>query len=183
MLEISIPAQKLFVEETGEFLHVKEVKLQLEHSLISVQNWEKKWHKPFLGKDEKTPEEILDYIRCMTITPNVDPMTYHVLPGKEIEKIKAYIDDPMTATWFSDKNGGIGNNGKKEIITAEIIYYWMITLQIPQEYRKWHLNQLLTLIRVISIKNAPSKKMSKNDILRQNAQLNAARRAKHRTKG
>lgn len=186
----SIPKQEFFNESTGEFMEQEPIKggrIQLEHSLISLQNWEKKWHKPFLGKglknEEKTTEEILDYIRCMTLTPGVDPEIYKYIPESEIKRIKEYIDNPMTATWFSEKNGGAGNGGKRQIVTAEIIYYWMITLQIPPEYRKWHLNQLLTLIRVISIENAPKKKMNKNDILRQNAQLNAARRAKHNSRG
>lgn len=184
MLEIVIPERdSLFDEAKNEFISIKGIKIQLEHSLISIQNWEKKWHKPFLDKKEKTAEEILDYIRCMTLTPNVNPECYHFIPKTEIEKIKAYIDDPMTATWFSEKNGPSQQTAKREVITAEIIYYWMISYQIPMEYRKWHLNQLLTLIRVCGVKNAPSKKMSKNSILSQNAKLNAARRAKMHSKG
>lgn len=186
----SVPEIEFFDEKKEEFITLPEIKgakIQLEHSLISLQNWEKKWHKPFLGngvtKEEKTEEEILDYIRCMTLTPNVDPKLYKHIPESEVKKIKEYIDDPMTATWFSNKNGGPDGSGKKQVVTAEIIYYWMISLQIPPEYRKWHLNQLLTLIRVISIENSPKKKMSKNDILRQNARLNKARRAKHNSRG
>lgn len=182
MLEIFIEDNELFDEETGMFTQIKATKLQLEHSLISLQKWESKWHKPFLDKKEKSEEEMLDYIRCMTLTPNVDPKVYYCIPIDQFKKIWEYIENPMTATWFSSNAEG-GKPQKKEIITAEIVYYWMIASGIPSEYRKWHLNQLLTLIRVINVKNAPSKKMGKKGILSQNAKLNAARRARMNSKG
>lgn len=182
MLKIVIPEGELFNEATGEFVKVPNVEMQLEHSLISLKKWESKWHKPFLSKEEKTQEELLDYIRCMTVTPNIDPSVYFYIPESELRRIWSYIDDPMTATWF----GGEQNEGsirKKEVITAEIIYYWMIALNIPVEFQKWHLNQLLTLIRVVNIKNAPPKKMKKRDILARNSKLNEARKAKLNSRG
>ena len=183
MLKIVIPKMELFDEKAEEFITIKETELQLEHSLISLAKWERKWHKPFLyKKEEKTIEEIQDYIRCMTLTKGVDPMIYKYIPASVLKQIFDYIDDPMTATWFSnteEKKSGM----KKEIITNEIIYYWMISLGIPVQFEKWHLNSLITLIRVVNVKNAPSKKMSKKEILAQNARINAARRAKHKTKG
>lgn len=184
MLKIKIPDMPdLFDEKTESFITVKGIELQLEHSLLSLAKWESKWHKPFLGKEEKNHEEIIDYIRCMTITQNVDQEIYHYIPKSVLKEIFDYVEDPMTATWFSStemKNGGIGN---REVITAEIIYYWMATLGIPVQFEKWHLNRLLTLIRVFNVKNAPPKKMNKKDILARNKKLNAARRAKHRSKG
>lgn len=183
MFLLTIPEQEFWNEKTGEFIQVKETNLQLEHSLISLKKWESKWHKPFLGKGDKTNEEILDYIRCMTIGHVSDPKIYNYISQKTITDIIAYIDDPMTATWFSnDKKVGAAKKNN-EIITNEIIYYWMISLNIPVEFQKWHLNQLLTLIKVVNIKNEPKKKMSKRDELKQRSALNAARRAKYNTKG
>ena len=177
MLTIIVPETELYDEILNEFKFVKEQKLVLEHSLVSLSKWESKWHKPFLGKESKTYEETIDYIRCMTVN-TVDPIVYRCLTSKNISEINRYIEDPMTATTIRDQH-----KGNKEIITAEIIYYWMVALNIPFECQKWHLNKLLTFISVVNIKNKPSKKMSKKDILSRNASLNAARRKALHTKG
>lgn len=179
MLTIVVPECEYFDEEKSEFVHTKECTLQLEHSLLSLSKWESKWRKPFLSTDNKTDEEILDYIRCMTITQNVDKSVYYRLSRENIEKINEYINLPMTATTFSDKNGPRNT----QIITNEIIYYWMISLNIPFECQKWHLNRLLTLVKVCSIKNSPPKKMSKKEISNRNRALNASRRKALGTKG
>jgi len=180
MLQITIPAVELWDERKQEFITTKEQTLQLEHSLVSISKWESKWCKPFLSKQEKTFEETLDYIKCMTITPNVDPEVYNYLTNENIEEINNYINAPMTATYFSDDKTV---KPSREQITAELIYYWMIALNIPFECQYWHLNRLLTLIKVCNIKNQPPKKMSKKEIMRRNAALNAARRKRLNTKG
>ncbi len=181
MLTITIPAGEIFNSETNEIISTKEQILTLEHSLVSLSKWEAKWGKPFLGKESKTNEEMLDYIRCMTITQNVDPKVYSFITTKNIEEISKYIEAPMTATWFNEREGkGKHNN---EIITSEIIYYWMVSFNIPVEFQKWHLNRLLTLIKVCSIKNEPPKKMSKREILDRNKAINKARRASMNTSG
>ena len=180
MLQITIPAVELWDERKQEFVTTKEQTLQLEHSLVSISKWESKWCKPFLSKQEKTFEETLDYIKCMTITPNVDPEVYNYLTNKNIEEINNYINAPMTATYFSDDKTV---KPSREQITAELIYYWMIALNIPFECQNWHLNRLLTLIKVCNIKNQPPKKISKKEIMRRNAALNAARRKQLNTKG
>lgn len=183
MLQITVPlGPELFDEETNEFIRPEEKTLQLEHSLVSLSKWESKWHKPFLSKKEKTFEETIDYIKCMTITQNVNPDVYTHLTQENIIQINEYIENPMTATTFSEDGNGKGKNNR-EIVTAEIIYYWMITYNIPESYRKWHLNKLLTLIKVCDKKNAPSKKMSRSEINRRNAALNAARRKQLNSKG
>ena len=178
MLTITIPETEFYDEIRNEFKVVKEQKLVLEHSLVSLSKWESKWHKPFLGKEPKTNEETIDYIRCMTIN-SPDPMVYNCINGNIIRLINQYIEDPMTATTIKNQQKRPG----REIITAEIIYYWMIALNIPFECQKWHLNKLLTLINVVNIKNKPSKKMSKKDIASKNASLNAARRQALHTRG
>ena len=180
MLTITIPATEMFNEETQEFFSLKEQTLQLEHSLVSLSKWESKWCKPFLSKTDKTFEETLDYIKCMTITQNVGSDVYNRLTRKNIEDINKYIEAPMTATTFYND---IQKGGKKETVTSELIYYWMIALNIPMECQKWHLNRLLTLIRVCNVKNTPPKKMGKGDIMRRNAALNAQRRKQLNTKG
>lgn len=183
MLKVRIPDQELFDEGTQTFIHIKATDLQLEHSLISLAKWESKWHTPFLGKEDKTEDQIIDYIRCMTLTQHVDQTVYQYLPASVLKEIFDYIDDPMTATWFNKEEEKKFGIGKKEIITAEIVYYWMVTLGVPVQFEKWHLNRLLTLIRVINVKNAPQKKMKQKDILANNRKLNAARRARNKSKG
>lgn len=181
MLQIIVPGRELYDEEKEEFITEREQVLQLEHSLVSLHKWESKWCKAFLGKIEKTDEEMLDYIRCMTVTQNVKPEVYDRLTEDNIKQVYDYINAPMTATYFSEevKKG----RGNKETVTAELIYWWMITLNIPFECRKWHLNSLLTLVQVCNVKNSPPKKRSERDILRSNAELNAARRKQLNTKG
>lgn len=183
MLKIRVPDQNLWDERTETFVHIKGADLQLEHSLISIAKWESKWHKPFLGKDDKTEEQLLDYIRCMTLTQNVDPRLYQYLPTPIVNQIFDYIDDPMTATWFSKAEEQKLGIGRKEVVTAEIIYYWMVTLNIPVQFEKWHLNRLITLIQVINLKNTPAKKMKQKDALAHYRQLNMARRARTKSKG
>ena len=180
MLKITIPKGELFNEETQEIITCKEQTIQLEHSLVSLSKWESKWHKPFLGKDEKTFEETIDYVRCMTITQNVDPNAYSFLSNENIEEINNYIGDPMTATTFFEEKTG---SGKKEIITSEVLYYYMIALNIPFECQKWHLNRLMTLIKVCDIKSQPPKKMGKKATINHYAALNAARRKQLNSKG
>jgi len=179
MLTITIPGREMFNEKTGEFFNTKEQTLQLEHSLVSLSKWESKWNKAFLSKEQKTTEQILDYIRCMTITQNVNPDVYNALTNENIETINNYINSPMTATVFYDKNSKKSN----ETVTSELIYYWMIALNVPMECQRWHLNRLLTLIRVCNIKNTPPKKMNKRELMSRNAALNAARRSKLNTRG
>lgn len=186
MLELEIPARELFDESTNEFIYITEgTKLRLEHSLLSISKWEARWKKPFLDDKPKNKAEIIDYIRCMTVSQNVNPSVYYAIDNKCIDKVEKYISDPMTATWFSEKeNKKTGRKtGKDKKITSELIYYWMIASNIPVEFEKWHLNRLMTLIRICSIENGAKDQMSKRDVMAQNRSLNAARRAKHKTKG
>lgn len=180
MLTITVPAREMFDEKSQTFFTYKEQTLQLEHSLVSLSKWESKWCKPFLTNEEKTLAETIDYIKCMTITQNVDPNVYNRLSNDNVKEINEYIGAPMTATTFSDDKQ---RGRSKEIATSELIYYWMISMNIPMECQKWHLNRLLTLIRVCNVKNAPPKKSSRRDIMNRYASLNAARRNKLNTKG
>ena len=180
MLRITIPASEQWDEQNQEFIQTKGQTLQLEHSLVSLSKWESKWNKAFLSKGEKTNEETIDYIKCMTISQNVDPNVYNNLTAEHFDQINKYIEAPMTATSFTEDKSGRVN---REVVTAELIYYWMIALNIPFECQKWHLNRLLTLIRVCNIKNAPPKKMGKRATASQYAQLNAARRKQYGSKG
>lgn len=172
MLLVTVPAGEMFNEETEEFVIIPETKLRLEHSLVSLAKWESRWKKPYLST-EKDRAMTIDYIRCMNLTQNVDPNVFTFISDENIKLINEYTDDPMTATWFNERSK---SDDRPEIITAEIIYYWMIALQIPMECQKWHLNRLLTLIRVCNIKNAPKEKMSQQDILRMHRAAHAARR-------
>lgn len=181
MLQIKIPlSTEGWDPEKEEFIEPKTQTLQLEHSLVSLSKWESKWNTAFLHKKELTTEETIDYIKCMTITQNVDPDVYRYLTHENIDQIKEYIAAPMTATtFFEEKSKGRG----RETVTSELIYYWMIALNIPFECQKWHLNRLLTLVRVCNLKNSPPKKMSKKEIMSRNAAINAARRKQLNSKG
>lgn len=182
MLQIVVPiSPEGWDERKQEFVEPETKILQLEHSLVSISKWEAKWHKPFLSKNDKTDEETFDYIKCMTLTQNVDPSVYDHLTVTNVDQIKEYIENPMSATTVNIRSEDKNNN--KEVVTSELIYYWMIALNIPSEYQKWHLNRLLKLIEVCNVKNAPPKKRSKGDIMRSNAALNAARRKSLGTKG
>ena len=180
MLYITVPSCEMYDESIEEFVYAKEQTLQLEHSLVSLSKWESKWCKPFLSKQDKTMEETIDYVRCMTVNQVSDPTVYSRLTLDNLNSINEYIGSPMTATTFSNTPKG-GSSGEQ--VTSELIYYWMIALNIPFECQKWHLNRLLTLIRVCEVKNQPPKKMSKREIMSRNAALNAARRKKLGTKG
>lgn len=181
MLKIHIPETEAYSSEYNKFINVKATDVVLEHSLISISKWEAKYHKPFLDNNvEKTPEELIDYIRFMSLTSNVDPNAFTLIPSSEMDRILTYIKDSQSATTFSDEKNG---KASREIITSELIYYWMVALQIPFECQKWHINRLLTLVKICNIKNQPSKKMPKSDIYAQNAMLNAKRRARLHSKG
>lgn len=180
MLQITIPAREQYDEVRNEFIYTPSQTLQLEHSLVSISEWESKWHKPFLDRKEKTTTEVLDYIRCMTLNKNVDPNIYTCLSPENVQDINNYINSPMSATTFSeDKRKG----SAREIITSELIYYWMVALTIPFECQHWHLNRLLNLVQICNIKNEPPKKMSKGALMRRNSALNAQRKAQMNTKG
>ena len=180
MLKIVVPPGEFFDQDKQEFYYTKEQTLLLEHSLVSISKWESKWKKPFIDQfHEKTTEEILDYIRCMTITKGVDPLVYQTIPEEALDKIQQYIADPMTATTFNDQE-----QPTREIITSEIIYYWMVTLGIPFECEKWHFRKLLALIKVCALKNnSQNKKMSTRQILESNHALNERRKKELGTRG
>lgn len=183
MLFLTVKGREFLNEETMEIIDAPTQILKLEHSLLSISTWESIWHKPYFSEKDKTAEELLSYIKCMTINRNqVNPIVFQCLTKEHIMKIKDYIDNPMTATTFS-KRVDEQKPMKKEIITAEIIYYWMISAQIPLECEKWHINRLMTLIKVFGIKNAPKKKIGKGQLTKRNAAMNAANRKRMRSKG
>lgn len=182
MLIIKIPETEFFDESTNTFSVVHKQDLRLEHSLLSISKWESKWHKPYLDTVTyvKTREMNLDYIKCMTITQNVPDVVYDCLTQENIDEIVKYISDPMTATWFSGDDRG---RSSSEVVTSELIYYWMTATGVPFSCEKWHINRLLTLIKICSIKNGKPKKMSQKETAARYKALNAARRAQFESKG
>ena len=178
-ITVTIPERELYDEANNRFIEIKSRTITLEHSLLSISKWESKWHKPFFSDKDKTKEEMIDYFRCMTISGGGDPNVYYGLTPQIMQEIMDYINDPMTATTINRAD----KKKSREIVTSELIYYWMVAGNIPFSCEKWHLNRLLMLIEIVSIKNQPAKKMSKGDVMRKNHALNAARRAKYNTKG
>lgn len=179
MLELVVEDSEWFDETTNEFYPIKGCVLRLEHSLVSISKWESKWKVPFLSREKKTYEQTLDYIKCMTINQNVKPETYLGITNDHIRQVNEYISDEKTATTFKETN----NIANRQVVTSELIYFWMAQFNIPMECQKWHFSRLITLLRVASIKNTPEKKMSRNAILSQNRSLNAARRKALKSKG
>ncbi len=179
-LQIKIPAREFYDPVNNRFITTKAVELVLEHSLLSISKWESKWHKPYLSPNEKTQEETIDYIRCMCLNREVDPNVFYAIDRKTFQSIADYISNPMTATTFHNRE----KKKSREIITNELIYFWMTNFNIPFDpCQKWHLNRLLTLIEVASIKNQPPKKMGRKEMLNQRSALNAQRRARYNTRG
>lgn len=194
-LKIHIIGRELYDESRDIFYQVDDIDLTLRHSLKSLTAWESVYKVPFMekfGKEDMPAKSLMDYIAFMVIKPRNfldyyerNPDVFTALTINDINRIKDYIQDPMTATTFNDnafKKMGV-TSSKKEIVTSELIYFWLTALSIPFECENWNLNRLLTLVRVCSIKNAPSKNMSKKDIFSANKSLNAARRAKLGSKG
>lgn len=180
MLTITIPAVELYDESKGEFTLTKEVVLNLEHSLVSVSKWESKWKVSFLSQKSRTTEESVDYIKCMTITQNIPDAVYDRLTVENIRTINEYISDTMTATFIPQRPG---QQTSREKVTSELIYYWMVAYNIPFECQKWHINRLLTLIRICDVKNNPPKKTSPKELASRNRSLNKERRAAMNSKG
>jgi hypothetical protein len=178
-LEVAISPEG-WDEKTEQFVEPKFVTLRLEHSLVSISKWESKWNKSFLSSAEKTDEEIFDYIKCMSTTSNVDPDVFDHLTEANIRDIQQYINAPMTATTIREDSS---TKRSREIVTNELIYYWMFSLGIPKELEKWHLNRLITLIKVFNAKNDTPKKRNRRDVMSQNAKLNAARRQRLNSRG
>lgn len=179
MLYITVEGNEVFDEKTNTFTSVHATRLQLEHSLVSVSKWEAKHHKSFLKNLQNlTPEELISYIECMNMTQNVSPDVFRCLSVQNLKDIQEYINDPMTATVITYHGPDQENGKKNDVITAELIYYWMIAQNIPVEFQKWHLNRLMALIRVCASKNAPPKKMSKAQAMAHHRAVNASRRGK-----
>lgn len=180
MLVLELGGREYFDEKESRFIQKKPTVVKLEHSLKAISKWESKWKKPFLSNKEVTREQTIDYIRCMEITNMVDPDIFNYVTPTQIEQVDAYIRDEMTATTINRRGP---QRPSREIITSEVIYFWMIQHGIPPEYDKWHLNRLLTLIEVCIIKGGPQQKMGRKEQMAQQRALNAARQAKYKTKG
>jgi hypothetical protein len=180
MLTIRITGQEFYDETTGEFSTVDDIVLELEHSLVSLSKWESKYQTPFLSDKEKTTESIFDYIKNMVVTPGIDSDILYRCSKEDLVRIQEYIDSSQSATTFGEMPS---RKGRGEVITAELIYYWMVAFNIPFECQYWHLNRLFSLVRICNIKNNPPKKMSRHEVAMRNRELNAQRRSEIGTNG
>lgn len=180
MLQLELKSQEFYDENTNRFFTIKGRKLSLEHSLVSLSKWESKYKKPWFSKKEKTSEETRYYVKCMTITQNVPDETYYLLTNEDIDKVNAYIEDPMTAAKFKSMHGRRHNG---EFVTAETFYYWMVSFNLPEKCEKWHLNRLIALIMMCNEKNKPAKKVGRRQSLNNFIALNEKRLKQFNTKG
>ncbi len=180
MLKIVVPESEQFDSATETFIYTKKQVLSLEHSLVSVSKWEAKWNKPYFSRKPRTWDESVDYVRCMTLTQNVNPNVYTAITPDIFRRVSAYIEAPMTATTFP-KTGK--RNTNREIVTSEVIYYWMVCYGIPFECQKWHLNRLLTLIQIYNVKSQKPQKMPLSEVVSRNRALNAMRKKQWNTRG
>lgn len=177
MLKIRVPGGAFYDEVNNKFIDIPPTVLQLENSLLSIRRWESKWNRSWFDDGPKNDKERMDYIRCMVVTPNVNPYVFEIMPDDVKRQIEAYKVSPMTATTFGKDNNL--KKPKQKFLTAEIVYWWMTEYNIPFECEKWHINQLLTLIRVCSEKKNPPKKMTPKEAREHHRAVNAKRRAKH----
>lgn len=180
MLKIVVGSRENYDESSSEFVSEGGTAIELEHSLLSLSKWESEFEKPFLGPTPKTSEEVIAYIQCMCLTENPPPGIFHNLSRENITQINDYIDAKMTATWFTEEPGAPKS---REVVTAELVYYWMTAFTIPFECERWHLNRLFTLIRICNIKQEKPKTMSRTEIAARNRELNAKRKASFNTTG
>jgi len=180
MLYLTIPEKEFYNEETETFFEAEPIDLELEHSLISLSKWESKFQKPFLSNEKKTPGEILEYVYFMIVTPNISRDVIYQITQESLDEITDYIESKQSATTFGEMPK---SNVRSETITSELIYYWMVSFNIPMECEKWHLNRLFSLIKICNIKQGKPKKPSKNEIAQRNRELNEQRRAQYNTRG
>lgn len=180
MLELNIPiGEEEYYDEIADRFVTPSKTVHLEHSLLAVSKWESKYEKPFLNDTEHSDSETVDYIKMMGLPSEIPDELFRLLTQEQISEINNYISRKHTATWFRESE----SKPSRQVITSELIYYWMFANQIPIECETWNINRLLTLIRIFSEKNQPEKKMSREDISRRNRELNAKRRAAMKTKG
>lgn len=179
MLKVTIPTKDYYDDRSNEFVMTSAVELELEHSLASLSKWESKWEIPYFSDEAKSDEQVLDYIRCMVTNTEVDISVIMRMENEDLIRVKEHIEAKMTATWFS----GQKQSGPAPVVTNEVIYYWMVENGIPFECENWHLNRLLTLIKVCGEKRKPEKKMSSSEIADRNRRLNEERLKKYNTTG
>lgn len=181
-MPLHFPKAAFWDDKKEEYIYTKETTIVVEHSLVSLSRWESKWKKAFLTKKDKSVGELADYVRCMTITQNVDPLIYMSMTTEMIDSIVKYIDDPMTATHFSRMVDE--QPTRSEVVTSELIYYWMVKFGIPfNPCQKWHLNRLLALIETCSRKEGGNPKKMDASFLTARSKLNADRRSRLKSKG
>lgn len=181
MLRIVIKGEEFYDEKENRFYYPESVTLDLEHSLLSLSKWESKHQKPFLTTEKKSKEEVFSYLQAMVVTPDADLDVLYRLSQESINEIQAYIDSSQSATTFGEMPE---RRGPSEVITSELIYYWLSALNLPFiPTQEWHLNRLLSLVRIANVKNAKPRKMSKNELAQRYNDLNNQRRAQYGTKG
>ena len=180
MLTITVPGEEFFDEESGEFLTKGDIKLDFEHSLLSLSKWELQYERPFLKEDEKTSEELFDYIKGMCLTPEVPSEVFERMTEQNFKDINAYIGKKATGTTFNDSKTP---TNRSETISSELIYYWLVQMQIPFSVETWHLNRVITLIRIANVKAEKPKKLSKGELAAQRRKLNEERRRQYGTTG
>lgn len=179
MLKITVGDKEVYDESIQEFKAQGGVVLELEHSLVSLSKWESEFEKPFLTNDPKSGLEIIGYVRAMCLRPDIQETVFQKLSGENFQEINSYIDSKMSATWFNEKQ----SERSREVVTSELIYYWMTVYRIPFTCETWHLNRLFTLIRICNVKQDKPKPMTRAEQASEQRRINAERRARFNSTG
>lgn len=158
----------------------KGVTLKFEHSLLSISKWEAKYKKAFLGTTQKTPIEMIEYYEEMLVSPANRELVYLLEPD-QLEELTNYVNSQRTASSVPDLDGR--PSPFREIVTSELIYYWMVALNIPFEAEKWHLSRLMMLIRITNFKQTPPEKQNKAQMMAKMREINEQRKAQYNTTG
>lgn len=180
MITIHFEEMEYYDEQLNRFYTLPPKVVNFEYSLAAVAEWEAIWKIPLLNTELGVDSDMfLSLAMCMS--DDRELLEYY-LDDTEKAELHKYLSDSQTATTINSSQNG-NTTGRGKVYTAEEIYALMFMNGIPIEWESRNLNRLLVILRIISIYQNPPKKMSQQDVMKQNARLNRERKNKYKTKG